>query len=154
MRGAERCDRLIFSPIKRWSQVEPQAVRRGLQQTMSQWGKPERLRMENGSRWGNFNRRPCALALWRVGLGITPRYGRPAHSSHHGVVAQWIELDACVDFDDGQQRLVWAVWRQRERYPSPPDYPRAHAFPALYTNPPSYPPQQDEPQWNCQRVAD
>jgi len=117
--------------------------------------------MDNGSPWGNFNRLPSALALWLVGLGITPLYGRPAHSSDngvverdHGVLAQWVELDACSDFDACQQRLAWAVWTQRERYRSPHDYTRAQAFPTLYTNPRSYQPQQDQPQWNCQRVAD
>ena len=146
-------------PLKRWTQVDPLAVKACLQAALVQWGKPERLRMDNGTPWGTQSRLPSALGLWLVGLGIDPVYGRPARSTDngvverdHGVLAQWVELDTCADFDDCQRRLGWAEVTQRERYRAPNGYTRAQAFPALYTNPRRYALRQEPAEWELARV--
>ena len=131
-----------------------------LQKAMTCWGKPKRIRMDNGSPWGTQTSLPSALSLWLVGLGIRPVYGRPRQSTDnavverdHGVLAQWVEVEHCTNFQDCQRRLEWAVVTQRERYRSPKGYSRAQAFPDLFTNPRTYTPQQDLQQWSSDRVA-
>lgn len=126
---------------------------------MQTWGRPERIRMDNGSPWGTHSPLPSALGLWLVGLGITPVYGRPARSTdnaiverNHGVLAHWVEAHTCPDFATCQQRLQWAVVTQRERYRLPHHYTRAHAFPDLYTRPRPYQSEHDAALWCLQRV--
>ena len=128
---------------------------------MTRWGKPQALRMDNGSPWGTQSPLPSALGLWLVGLGIIPVYGRPARSTdnglverHHGVLAQWVELDQCADFSDCQRRLSWAEVTQRERYRAPNGYTRSQAFPTLYTNPRRYDAAHEMRDWCLEAVAD
>jgi len=116
--------------------------------------------MDNGSPWGTQSPLPSALGLWLVGLGIRPLYGRPARSTDnavverdHGVLAQWVEPGTCADFADCQQRLAWAEVTQRERYRAPNGYSRSQAYPALYTNPRGYAPQQERAEWDLGRVT-
>ena len=141
--------------------MEPLAVKQVLQQTMSQWGRPERIRVDNGMPWSTQSPVPSALALWWVGLGILPIYGRPARSTDngvversHGVLAQWVEPARRTDVADCQDRLAWAVQTQRARYPACGEQTRCQAFPDLFTNPRSYTPDQDAALWQPRRVLD
>jgi hypothetical protein len=116
--------------------------------------------MDNGMPWGTQSPLPSALALWLVGIGVTPIYGRPARSTDnaiverdHGVLAQWVELDGCLDFQECRQRLQWAVKTQRERYRSPYGYTRVQAYPDLYTNPRFYEACSDRHQWQLTAVT-
>jgi len=126
---------------------------------MAQWGKPLRLRLDNGTPWGTQSPLPSALGLWLVGLDVRPIYGRPRHSTDngiveraHGVLAQWVELDRCPDLATCQQRLAQAVQTQRERYRQPNGYTRLAAFPGLTANPRRYVPSQDAQHWRLERV--
>lgn len=128
---------------------------------MSQWGRPMRIRVDNGSPWGTQQTLPTALALWLVGLGVIPIYGRPARSTDnaiversHGVLAQWIEPEQCANADMLQQRMAWASHTQRERYRLPDGYTRRDAYPDLYTNSRSYTVADEAHRWNLQRVLD
>jgi hypothetical protein len=116
--------------------------------------------MDNGTPWGTLSPLPSGLGLWLVGIGVTPIYGRPAQSTDnaiverdHGVLARWVELDHCLDFQDCRQRLNWAVKTHRERYRSPHGYTRAQAYPDLYTNPRSYAAGSDRDVWQLTAVA-
>ena len=116
--------------------------------------------MDNGSPWGTQSRLPSALGLWLVGLGIDLIYGRPRRSTdnaiverNHGVLAQWVEAEACLDFQHCQQRLDWAVITQRERYRSPNGYTRAQTFPELFVKQRIYVTQQEHLHWSRERVA-
>jgi hypothetical protein len=116
--------------------------------------------MDNGTPWGTQSRLPSALGLWLVGLGIDLIYGRPRRSTDnaiverdHGVLAQWVEAQHCLDFQHCQQQLDWAVLTQRERYRSPNGYTRAQAFPDLFAKRRIYVSDQDSLNWSDQRVA-
>ena len=116
--------------------------------------------MDNGTPWGTQSPLPSALALWLVGIDVHPVYGRPARSTDngiverdHGVLAQWVELKQCQDFQDCQQRLNWAVTTQRERYRFPKGYTRAQAYPDLYSNSRTYHPCADDEEWQLNAVV-
>ncbi len=53
---------------------------------MTEWGRPEQMRLDNGMPWGTQSTLPSAMGLWLVGLGIELRYGRPARSTDNAVV--------------------------------------------------------------------
>ena len=116
--------------------------------------------MDNGAPWGTNSPVPSALALWLAGLGVTPVYGRPARCTDnaiverdHGVLAQWVELETCPDFETCRQRLQWATTTQRQRYRAPNGYTRLQAYPELESNPRSYLPQQDQEIWRLEDAA-
>jgi len=149
-----------FSPLRRWTMIEPLAVKQALQQTMAQWGRPERIRMDNGMPWGTQRAVPSALALWLVGLAILPIYGRPGCSTDnavversHGVLAQWVEPSTCPHFAACAARLAWAVETQRARYRVQAGQTRCQAYPSLYTNPRRYDGQQERTAWDLRRVT-
>lgn len=126
---------------------------------MTLWGRPERLRMDNGMPWGTQSKLPSTLGLWLVGLGIDLIYGRPARSTDnavversHGVLNQWVEPQRCAHFQDCQTRLAWAVQTQRERYRLANGQTRQQAYPGLYTNLRGYDPQRDSAVWSLDRV--
>lgn len=128
---------------------------------MARWGRPLRLRVDNGLPWGTQHTLPSALALWLVGLAVIPIYGRPAHSTDnavversHGVLSQWIEPTTCQDLPTLQQALTWASHTQRERYRSPHTYTRCQTYPDLFLNPRTYTCTQEAALWSLQRVID
>ena len=126
---------------------------------MTFWGRPERIRMDNGHPWGTMSKLPSALGLWLVGLGVELLYSRPARSTDnpvversHGVLDQWLEAPRCVDFAACEQRLDWAVYTQRERYRLDNGQTRLQKHPDLYANPRGYDPQQDSQLWSRYRL--
>ena len=126
---------------------------------MAWWGRPERIRMDNGAPWGTQSQLPSALGLWLVGLDIDLIYGRPARCTDNavversqGVLTQWVEPQQCTDRQDCQLRLAWAVKTQRERYRRGDGQTRRQAYPGLYANLRGYDPQQDSRQWFMDRV--
>jgi hypothetical protein len=127
---------------------------------MQQWGRPERIRLDNGMPWGTQSPVPSALALWLVGLAITPVYGRPARCTDnavversHGVLAHWVEPDQAANFDECQARLGWAVDTQRARYPAVGQQSRCQAYPTLFTNPRRYSLVEESQLWDMTRVV-
>lgn len=126
---------------------------------MSFWGRPERIRMDNGTPWGTASKLPSAMGLWFVGIGIDPIYGRPARSTDnavversHGVLDKWVEAHKCEDFIACEQQLTWAVHTQRERYRVDTGQTRIQKYPDLYANPRAYEPQADSQIWSWHRI--
>ncbi len=107
-----------------------------------QWGRPQRIRVDNGGPWATWADVPTALALWWVGLGIQPvwnRAYRPTDNARvercHGVLQAWAEPATCADLPAWQARLDWACQTQRDVYPAVAGQSRAATFPALRENP-------------------
>lgn len=135
-------------------------VKKALQMTLGEWGCPERIRMDNGAPWGTQSKLPSALGLWLVGLGIGLVYGRPARSTDnavversHGVLNGWVEPDQCVNFNDCQARLSWALHTQRERYPLADGRTRCQTYPELRQNSRRYTLINEAAQWDMARVC-
>jgi len=131
-----------------------------LEEAFETWGRPLKMRFDNGVPWGTAQHVPSALCLWIVGLGIEVIFGRPACSTDnalversHGVLAKWVEPQHCWSLEDCQDRLDWAVETQRERYHAPKHLSRAQAYPELYTNSRTYCRAIHKSLWCLQTVA-
>ena len=114
------------------------AVQAVLRRAFARWGRPERLRVDNGTPWGATGGLPTALALWVAGLDVElvrnhahrPQENGVAERSQ-GVSAAWAEPGTCADAAALQQRLHEEDRIQREVYPSVDGRSRWHTYPAL-----------------------
>jgi hypothetical protein len=130
-----------------------------LRQVFSEWGLPERLRVDNGVPWGSWNDLPPALALWWIGLGISTIWNHP-HSPEencfveraNGLLDQWGEPSSCRSLAEWSERIKWLIRTQREEYPAKAGQSRAAAYPSLYRNPRRYLEADEDSQWDLRRV--
>jgi hypothetical protein len=130
-----------------------------LRQVFSDWGLPERLRVDNGVPWGSWNDLPPALALWWQGLGITTIWNHPRSPEENGFVErvnglldQWGEPSSCASFAVWSERILWLVTTQREEYPAKAGQSRAAAYPSLYRNRRGYLEADEPATWDLGRV--
>jgi hypothetical protein len=121
-----------------WNQVPPATVQAHFRRVFTRWGRPERLRLDNGLPWANWNDLPTALALWLVGLGIELIFNPPRQPQHNGVVEKsqdtgqrWCEPHTCATASELQTRLDAMDRRQRQEYPSLQGRSRLAVFPEL-----------------------
>src|SRR6266853_543045 len=101
-----------FSPQGYWNQVEPMAVQQTLRQGFSQWGRPERFRVDNGAPWGSRGDLPTDLALWSIGLAVGVDCNPPRRPQDNGVVERsqgtakrWGEPWTCDSPEELPRRL-------------------------------------------------
>lgn len=118
--------------------MPPAAVQAQFRQVFARWGRPEQLRLDNGSPWANWNDLPTALALWLVGLGIDLLFNPPRTPQDNGVVEKsqdtgqrWCEPQACRTVGHLQANLDAMDRLQREEYPSLQGRSRTAVFPEL-----------------------
>ncbi len=127
-----------FSPQRYWVQVDPALVQEDLRQAFARWGRPQSLRVDNGSPWGSAGDWPTDLALWLIGLQIGMHWNPPRSPQDNGVVERsqgtgkrWGEPQTCQDAAELQRRLQEMDHIQREVYPSIQGQSRWQAFPEL-----------------------
>jgi hypothetical protein len=87
MSAAAPSSRRRFSPLAYWNAVPAAQVQAVLRQVFRRWGRPRRLRLDNGVPWGAMVDLPSELTLWLLGLdmGITfnpPRRPKTTASSN------------------------------------------------------------------------
>lgn len=131
-----------------------------LKRAFEQWGQPQHIRFDNGKPWGNPQIRvPTALALWLVGLGIEPLFGRPRQSTDnavvergHGVMDAWVEPAQCSDSKHLSERLNKFTHIQRETYPIKDGKSRIELYPQISQMTRHYDPQQEARCWTLERV--
>jgi hypothetical protein len=128
-----------FSPQASWATVGAVAVQAALRRSFARWGRPERLRVDNGTPWGATGGLPTVLALWLAGLEVTLVRNPPRRPQANGVAersqgvsAAWAEPQTCADATVLQQRLQEEDRIQREVYPSVDGRSRWQAYPDLY----------------------
>ena len=152
----------MFFPLRNWTKIEPQAVQSAFREAFSQWGLPLSIRFDNGKPWGHPGSAvPTALALWLVGLGIRPLFGRPRQSTDnavvercHGVLNSWVEPQTCTHLTELTQRMSYFATMQREHYPFKEKTSRLASFPDLTLNSRVYQTQQEKDVWKLETVLD
>jgi transposase InsO family protein len=131
-----------------------------LRRAFQRWGRPQRIRVDNGVPWGSSGDLPTDLALWLIGLGIEVIWNPPRCPQHNGVVERaqgtgkrWAEPQTCANAQELQQRLNTLDRLQREAYPSVGGCSRQAAFPQLAHSPRRYARATEPRQWQLRRVA-
>jgi hypothetical protein len=140
--------------------VPPAAVQDALRQLFAAWGRPGRLRVDNGAPWGAAGGDlPTALELWLWGLGVDVVHTRPRRCTDngrvergHGVLGRWAEPARCPDAAALQAALRAASALQRERYPAVRGRGRRAAFPALAAGGRPYDPRREGALFDERRV--
>jgi hypothetical protein len=138
MSVAARSWRPRFFPLAYWNTVPVGEVQAVLRQAFRRWGRPARLRVDNGAPWGSSGDLPTDLALWLLGLGVETTPNPPRRPQDNGVVERsqgtgkrWAEPQACADAGELQRRLREMDLIQREEYPSLQGRSRLEAYPEL-----------------------
>lgn len=148
-----------FPPHEIWNQVPAAEVREDLRDAFTRWGRPDRLRLDNGHPWGSWNDLPRELALWLIGLGVGVTWNHPRCPQENGrvertqgVTQQWVESPRCRDHAALAPRLAWAATMQREHYPAVGGRTRRQAFPQLEQPRRPYARDQELALWDRSRV--
>lgn len=127
----------------------------------TRWGRPERLRVDNGTPWGAARGDlPTDLGLWLVGLGVGLDYNPPATPQDNGVVERsqgtakrWAEPQACDTPEELRRHLGEMDEIQRGEYPSIGGRSRLEAYPGLAHSGRAYTPAWEEANWSLEAVA-
>ncbi len=124
-----------------------------------QWGRPQKLRVDNGSPWGSAGDWPTDLALWLIGLGVGMIWNPPRRPQDNGVVERsqgtgkrWGEPKTCHHPQELQRRMDDMDRIQREVYPSIHGHSRTQAFPALRQTARPYSKAWEQRAWDLELV--
>jgi hypothetical protein len=127
-----------FSPLASWQQVQPRESQTFLRQAFARWGRPERLRVDNGTPWGASDGLPTGLVLWLAGLAVPVDHNPACRPQDNGVVERsqgtgkkWAEPSQCNNVAQLQRGLDEADRRQREQYPYRQGQSRLAILPSL-----------------------
>jgi RNA polymerase sigma factor (TIGR02999 family) len=86
MNAAAPSWRRRFSPLAYWNAVPAGQVQAVLRQVFRRWGRPQRLRLDNGIPWGSMVDLPTELTLWLLGLDIGITFNPPRRPQDNGVI--------------------------------------------------------------------
>jgi hypothetical protein len=160
MKPAARCSGRRFSPQPRWLQVPPDATQIELRKAFTRWGRPQRLRVDNGAPWGSSGDLPTDLELWLKGLAVGLECNPPRSPQDNGIVErsqgtakQWGEPGQCDTPEEFQRRLNLMDLIRREEYPSLGGRSRLEAYPGLANSGRPYTPQWEETDWDFEAAA-
>lgn len=130
------------------------ATQEQLRAAFARWGRPRRIRVDNGAPWGSAGDLPTELALWIIGLGVGMTWNRPRCPQANGVVERsqgtakrWAEPATCADAAELQRRLEQQDRLQRERYPAVRGLSRMAAYPGLAHSGRAYRPDDEAAAW-------
>jgi hypothetical protein len=140
--------------------VAARAVQAVLRALFERWGRPERLRVDNGAPWGPGDDLPPPLMLWLIGLGILPIWNPPCRPTENakvertnGTVNRWGEPTRCGEYATWVEKLSWTARMQREVYPSVGGQSRLAAHPELLEQPRPYRRETEGEEWKLSRVT-
>lgn len=157
---AALCWARSFSPYATFGQVPVTEVAQALRLQFLRWGLPARLRVDNGTPWGNWNDLPTPFALWVVGLGVDWHWNDP-HSPQQnpkieraqGTGKRWAEPRRCPCVAELQRRLDEADRNHREKYRQRGGKSRWELFPELRHSGRKYTPAWEDRHWSLPRVV-
>ncbi|WP_044147311.1 DDE-type integrase/transposase/recombinase [Singulisphaera acidiphila] len=141
--------------------MPPASTQTQLRLAFTRWGRPERLRVDNGTPWGAARGDlPTDLGLWLAGLAVGLDYNPPATPQDNGVVERsqgtakrWGEPHTCDTLEDLRQRLEMMDEIQRGEYPSVRGRSRQEAYPELAHSGRDFSPGWEESHWSLDAVA-
>jgi transposase InsO family protein len=140
--------------------VPPTATQAQLRLAFARWGRPERLRVDNGAPWGTRGDLPTDLQLWLPGMGVAISANPPRRPQDNGVVERsqgtgkrWGEPWTCENPEQLQGRFEELDEIQRREYPSIAGRSRWEAFPGLVHSGRTYTPEWEQADWSLSRVA-
>jgi hypothetical protein len=132
-----------------------------LRDWFARWGRPEALRVDNGSPWGSKGQLPTDLALWLIGLGIDMIWNPPRQPQKNGVIERaqgtgkrWAQPTDCCTPEELQQRLDELDAIHRTEYPVRKEKSRWELFPTLRHSPHPYAIEQEAATWDEHRVGE
>ena len=118
--------------------MPPRATQAVLRDAFRRWGRPERLRVDNGMPWGSRGDLPTDLACWLAGLDVRVVPNPPRRPQDNGVVERsqgvgkaWGEPRTCGSAAELEARLGELDRWQRELYPLRGGPSRWEAYPGL-----------------------
>jgi hypothetical protein len=118
--------------------VPPETTQAELRKAFRRWGRPQRLRVDNGAPWGSSGDLPTDLELWLKGMGVDLENNPPHSPQDNGIVERsqgtakrWGEPEQCDTPEDFQKRLDLMDRIQREEYPSRGGQARLEVYPEL-----------------------
>ena len=122
-----------------WPEVGGPAVQAALRRAFARWGRPDGLRVDNGTPWVcPGSDLPSDLELWLAGLEVALHRNRPRHPPGNGAVergqrtaAAWAEPGLCDTPEQLQRRLDEEDRVHREAYLFDGRQTRRQAFPDL-----------------------
>jgi hypothetical protein len=136
------------------------ATQAQLRLAFARWGRPERLRVDNGAPWGTRGDLPTDLELWLLGLEVGVAPNPPRRPQDNGVVERsqgtgkrWGEPWTCDTPEELQARFDVLDEIQRREYPSIGGRSRCEAFPGLVHSGRAYTPEWEGGHWELERVA-
>lgn len=128
---------------------------------LSLWGRPERIRVDNGYPFGSHGDFPPELSLWMLGLHVQMIWNPPHQPQKNGVVERsqgvakkWAEPQQCTSPRQLQVCLEKMDRIQREQYPSIDGKSRCQAYPELAHSGRSYNAAWEKRNWSYQRILD
>jgi hypothetical protein len=134
-------------------------VQASLRRAFARWGRPLRLKADNGHPWGATGGLPTALELWACGLGVGLHRNRPHRPQENGLIEQsqgtgkrWAEPWACAGPEQLQARLDEEDRLQRGKYPVAGGLSRLELYPALVHSGRGYCPGCERLCWDLEPV--
>jgi len=134
-------------------------VQARLRRGFARWGRPGRLRVDNGFPWGSKGDLPTDLALWLIGLGLDVLWNPPRRPQRNGVVERaqgtgrrWSEPGTCDGPEELEARFVELDRLQREEYPWAGGRSRLEACPDLRHSGRPYTVAWERAHWDLARV--
>jgi transposase InsO family protein len=142
LRIADECSGAVLQttvfPLAYWNAVPAAQVQTVLRQVFRRWGRPQRLRVDNGIPWGSMGDLPTELTLWLLGLDIDITFNPPRRPQDNGVIERsqgtgkrWAEPGTCANAAELQRRLQEMDVIQREEYRSLQGRSRLAVYPEL-----------------------
>jgi transposase InsO family protein len=151
----------VVFPYYYWAEVPDTLVQQALRTAYSKWGRPKRLRVDNGVPWGSSSGLPSELSLWNAGLGVDTVWNRCRRPQQNGVVERtqgvsrcWVEPAKCSNIEQLRQRLAEEDVGQRERYPAIEGQSRRQAYPGLLHSGRGYAPGMEKYYWDEQAALE
>jgi hypothetical protein len=156
-----RCSGPRFSPLGTWGLVPVSDVREQLRLAFASWGRPGRVRVDNGTPWGSTGDFPTELSLWLIGLGIAMHWNNARRPQENGVVERsqrtsngWCEPWTCATPGELQARLERMDRLHREVYPYRERLSRMEFYPGLRHSGRPYDRDSEAELWGWSRVAE